>query len=109
MYVCYEMDMPSSSLSGRKKVGTGAKMPGVKRRGVELVPLLEVMVRGKGEAQCIYQRRRSRDIQKAPQPPRTAGANNRGPRLPSARWVTYMDAAFNRDIQQVFGEMQRHF
>jgi hypothetical protein len=54
MYVCYEMDMPSSSLSGKKNVGTGAKMPGVKRRGAELVPVLEVMVRGKGETQCIH-------------------------------------------------------
>ena len=51
MYVCYEMDVPSSSFSGMKKVGTGAKMPGVKRRGAELVLLLEDMVRGKEDEQ----------------------------------------------------------
>lgn len=50
MYVCYGIDMPRSSLSERKKVGTGAKMPGVKRRmerGFELVVPLEVIVREK--------------------------------------------------------------
>ena len=51
--MCYGIDMPSSSISGKKKVGTGAKMPGVKRRGVELVPLSEDMVRGEGR-RTIY-------------------------------------------------------
>ena len=55
MYVCYEIDMPRSSLPGRKKVGTGAKIPGVKGRTVELVVPLEVMVRRKGDEESCHQ------------------------------------------------------
>ncbi len=63
--MCYGMDMPRSSLSEAKKVGTGAKMPGVKRRmerGIELVVPLGVMGRGKGDEKSAHQHRRCRDI-----------------------------------------------
>jgi len=50
--------MPRSSLSAKKKVGTGAKMPGVKRRvecGVKLVVLWEDIVRGKRDKKSAYE------------------------------------------------------
>ena len=49
--------MPRSSLSATKKVGTGAKIPGVKQRverGVELVVPLEDMVKGKKDEKCVF-------------------------------------------------------
>lgn len=80
MYESYGIDMPRSSLSAEKKVGTGAKMPGVKRRverGLELVVPLEVIVRGKRDVKSVLHHRRRRDLNKGTcspefQPPRTA-------------------------------------
>jgi hypothetical protein len=57
--------MPRSPLAAKKKVGTGAKMPGVKRRverGVESVVALEVMVRGKRDEKYAHQHRRRPDL-----------------------------------------------